>query len=665
MATFVEKQYYDFDYAGLEEEDNGDVYIYLKYNGESSIPGFPRFAFRVKAYPFQIVMPPDRFPQKIRCLVKGLIAHSFDPDHNDPFPVLTQDRAWLLPQAYVPGFTYDFTVIGQDSAGNYNLKDIGSGIEHYRYRADAALQLSDKLSLVVKNINKNSLELVTNRYDAIVGAKFKVGQKHDFTIRKIKPDEQQRQYLQLIDQTRGFWHRFYLEKDDTPPDQDSVSLEIGDITPEGWLCLQYPGTRLTDIQKVRQAEHTDFGREDERREFKSSIAFPPRNSTEPAARKNQADFGRQLRGTIMRTIASFVNSAGGDLLIGVNDDGEVRGIENDLPLLNADEQDQYNGQYAPSTDGYEQKIRNAIGSTLGNFANSLVSIHFYKVEDPSASSNELVFCKVEVKSASTPVFYGGTRLFVRAGNSTRLLLNGDITSFVLERMRNQQQLHPQPVNAPAVASAALPEAPSLTEITGNVSLAPAPKRKLVNWGVLSFLPDGGRQFGRAVTEPAPVAALRLSQEHRKTKYQLLQCYASGSVNAVGNIRTKVPAQKNLPYKNGWNSDDKLLQVFVCCPDDYLVLRSEGRDGNAYVKAIQVKEITLHDSLTAQGNGLLDQNRATLSSYQLVPERLNSFIYDIISKKRNNDPGYSTGLLRVQDCIEFLDQQKAAPKSSAS
>ena len=655
MGTFAINQFYDFDSAGLEEEDNGNVFIYLKYNGENTLPGFPHFSFRVKAYPCQIAMPPERFPKKIRCLVKDLIPNRLDQD--EQFPKLVQDRAWLLTLIYVPGFTYEFAVIGKDSTGKYTLKDIANGIEHYNHESATELRLGDKLSLVVQDIRKSYLTLVENRHAAIVGANFKVGQKYDFTIRKVKPDENNRQYLQLVDKTRGFWHRFYLENDDTPPNTDSIRLEIGEITPEGWLCLQYPGTRLSDIQKIRQADSTDFGREDERREFKSTIVFPPRDKNPPAASRHQSIFDKQLRGTIMRTIASFMNSQCGSLFIGVTDSGNVCGIEGDLPKLNEDWNDQYNGQYKTSTDGYELKLRNAISTVLGDFANSLVTVRFYKVDDPADSSNQRVFCEVVVKAASTPIFHGGTRLFVRAGNSTRLLINGDITSFILQKMRNQQQLHPQPAKAPAPATATLPDAPRLTELTGSVALVQPPKSDTRNWGTLSFLPDGDRQFGKIVSDPVPVAALQLTQEHRKSKYQLLQCYASGNVNAVSNIGKKLPGKKNQPFKGGWNSDDTLLQVFVCSPEDYLVIRSKGQDGISYAKAIQVKEITTHDSLTAQGNKILDPSQATVTSYQVVTERLSSFIYDIISKKRDGAPGQNTALIRVQDCIAFLDKQQ--------
>ena len=133
MGTFAINQFYDFDSAGLEEEDNGNVFIYLKYNGESTLPGFPHFSFRVKAYPCQIAMPPERFPHKIRCLVKDLIPNRLDQD--EQFPKLVQDRAWLLPLIYVPGFTYEFAVIGKDATGKYTLKDIANGIEHYNHES--------------------------------------------------------------------------------------------------------------------------------------------------------------------------------------------------------------------------------------------------------------------------------------------------------------------------------------------------------------------------------------------------------------------------------------------------------------------------------------------------------------------------------------------------
>ncbi|MFA6929870.1 MAG: ATP-binding protein [Lentisphaeria bacterium] len=658
MGTFVCKNIYEFDYVALDEENNGDVYIYLKYDNQATLPGFGMFVYRVKAYPFQYLIPPEKFPKKIPCIVNKLIPSRFNPEQQELFPSLSQDRNWLLPQFYVPGFTYKFSVTGKDSTGKYILKDLDSGIDHYHYESATPLNIGDSLERIIQAINGSYLVLAENRFAALQGTGFRVGQKHRFTIRKNKFDEENRRFLQLVDKFRGFWHRFYLEDDEALPDSDDIELEIGEITKPGWLCLQYPGNRLADMQKIRQSEVTDFGREDDQREFKTSIVFPPDGSNAP-------DFNHQLRHNILRVIASFLNSSGGQLFIGVDDSGVVSGIEGDLPYLNQDETDEYNGQYSSTTDSYEQKINNAISKELGEFAGSLISTRFFKTNTEPGNSKEIpkVFCEITVKPASSPVYLHGSILIVRAGNSCRQLRNGDITSFVLDRMRNQHPLLQSTVPPPPAATLKLAENSSASELNGIVPLSPPPKETTVNWGHLSFFADGTRQFGKPVQDSDLVAAVQLIQKHRQSKYRLLQCYVSGNVNVVDELAKKVPATKNKRYKNSWNSSDQLAQVFACRVDDYLVIRSIDKEGAPRLKAIQVNEIGVHDNLTAQGNALLPESEAKVTGYQLVPERFSSFIYDIIAKGRYTGPGENATLVRVQDCLAFLEQQqKQKPKN---
>jgi hypothetical protein len=647
MGTFVEKQSYDFDYIGLEEENYGDVYIKLKYDGQRSLPGFDRLEYRVKALPFQIILPPAQFPRKIRCFVNKLLSNKFDPENEEQFPLLLQDREWLLQQVYVPGFTYRFSVIAVDAAGKYTLRDLDHGIEQAFYESAEPLNIGDSFNLVIQAINRRTLLLAKNRYEAVHEAGFKVGRKMKFTIRKQKLDEQNRRFLQLVDKFRGFWHRFYLEDDEALPEQDDIELEIGDITDQGWLCLQYPGTQVSDLQKIRLSRDIDFGREDSQREFKTSIAFPP-------GAVNKANFDLQLRHNIMRVLASFLNGSGGQLFIGVDDSGLVSGIEGDLPWLNKDPEDKFSGQYSNTTDSYEQKITNAISRELGELAAALISTRFFKTDA------DKVFCELTVKAASSPIYLHGSILMVRTGNSCRQLRNGDITSFVLDRMRNHHGLLPNLVSTPAPPPPAplkLAEDSSASEVTAPITLNPPAKKPVVNWGVLSFFADGSRQFGKVCTDPDKVAELQLIQKHRQSKYRLLQCYGSGNVNVVDELSKKVPATKNKRYKNSWNTEDRLKAVFACHVDDYLVIHSLDKEGDARVKAVQVNEIGVHSNLAAQGNALVPPDDAKVSEYQVVPERFSSFIYDIIAKGRYSGPGEKTSLLRIQECLAFLNQQK--------
>ena len=56
------------------------------------------------------------------------------------------------------------------------------------------------------------------------------------------------------------------------------------------------------------------------------------------------------------TIAGFLNNNGGNLYLGVNDNGFAVGIEHDLQYLNSSTTDYYT--YEPSLDHYQLKIRN-------------------------------------------------------------------------------------------------------------------------------------------------------------------------------------------------------------------------------------------------------------------------------------------------------------------
>lgn len=73
---------------------------------------------------------------------------------------------------------------------------------------------------------------------------------------------------------------------------------------------------------------------------------------------------------IAKQIAAFMNTRGGDLFLGVDDEGFVTGVESDFPLLNqvtimmdADEDKVHS--YSPDIDGYIKKIANALITYLG------------------------------------------------------------------------------------------------------------------------------------------------------------------------------------------------------------------------------------------------------------------------------------------------------------
>jgi ATP-dependent Lon protease len=113
-----------------------------------------------------------------------------------------------------------------------------------------------------------------------------------------------------------------------------------------------------------------------------------------------------LEHMVVKSVAGFLNAAGGTLLIGVSDQGEITGIETDFATL---------GRKA-SLDGYELWLTNLLDNRMGPAAVANVVISFEADGGPTV-------CRLDLKPAPKPVFVkspkGESELFVRLNNSTR------------------------------------------------------------------------------------------------------------------------------------------------------------------------------------------------------------------------------------------------------
>ena len=115
---------------------------------------------------------------------------------------------------------------------------------------------------------------------------------------------------------------------------------------------------------------------------------------------------RELEDAIARTIAGFLNTTGGSLLIGVTDQGTVCGLDSDYRTLRDG-----------NRDGFERFVIGLVRSRMGGDACPLVHVTFHRHEVRD-------ICRVIVEPADRPVYFhdaGTSHLFVRTGNSTREL----------------------------------------------------------------------------------------------------------------------------------------------------------------------------------------------------------------------------------------------------
>jgi len=132
----------------------------------------------------------------------------------------------------------------------------------------------------------------------------------------------------------------------------------------------------------------------------------------------QSKFNKQLVFVILKTIAGFMNNSGGTLLIGVDDDGKIIGLEKDYQNLKKKDR-----------DGFEQSIFTAISTNLGTDLSNYVHVIFH-----SKDNNDI--CRLIIMPAPRPVFVkqeGSTKFYIRTGVSTRELNIEEATKFIDNR----------------------------------------------------------------------------------------------------------------------------------------------------------------------------------------------------------------------------------------
>ena len=134
---------------------------------------------------------------------------------------------------------------------------------------------------------------------------------------------------------------------------------------------------------------------------------------------HRADSDKRMEHVIAKAVCGFLNAEGGTLLIGVDDEGHVLGLANDLSTFGA----------KASLDRYELWLRQHLDNSLSIQTVLVVRIEFEEV-------NGLDVCVVRVAASAKPVFTkahegGGvaTEFWVRVGNATKQLYGDDMFDY--------------------------------------------------------------------------------------------------------------------------------------------------------------------------------------------------------------------------------------------
>jgi len=133
--------------------------------------------------------------------------------------------------------------------------------------------------------------------------------------------------------------------------------------------------------------------ENDKVEFKSSLRFDLR----------QGSVNSKLEFSVAKTIAAFMNSDGGELYIGVDDNGNILGIEQDIATLPK-----------KNIDGFSLHLGELVKKSFGAEKSTHVKIEFISIDD-------VQICKVTVSRMSKPAFLtldGKDEFYIRSNASS-------------------------------------------------------------------------------------------------------------------------------------------------------------------------------------------------------------------------------------------------------
>lgn len=189
------------------------------------------------------------------------------------------------------------------------------------------------------------------------------------------------------------------------------------------ICLDRMEAFVADDDRDRPKSLEDTAREliasgeSQTLEFKATARWNLRDS--------KAD--KTMEQVIVKTVAAFLNSDGGNLLIGVQDDGSISGIEPDHQVVGADKQNR---------DFYERWLNDLLLRQCGKEHTANLLISFVRLE-------EMDVCRIAVSRASTAVYIRENdqdKFYVRTGNSTNALTTSEVVAYHQQRFTNATPL---------------------------------------------------------------------------------------------------------------------------------------------------------------------------------------------------------------------------------
>ncbi len=202
------------------------------------------------------------------------------------------------------------------------------------------------------------------------------------------------------------------------------------------LPADRPANAAQVLESLRAAERASdvegliAAGESEKVEFKSSLHRPHGEMPREKRKKIEAgvltptqaiqEVQRELRKSVTKTIAAFLNASGGTLIIGIDDSGAALGIEHDYKYLEPSNR---------SADGWLLSLGEVVQNALGKDVWGLLTVPLVRYQD-------VVVAVVQAPASASETWHQGDRdqqhFFVRSANSTTELTGPSLLRYARE-----------------------------------------------------------------------------------------------------------------------------------------------------------------------------------------------------------------------------------------
>lgn len=163
-------------------------------------------------------------------------------------------------------------------------------------------------------------------------------------------------------------------------------------------AAQVSSAKLSILDQVLEGEHSKL-------EFKQTFRWDVK----------QGATSKALEKSVMKTVAAFLNSDGGTLLIGITDSGGVHGLDDD-----------YRSLLKKDRDGFENHFNQVLKLAIGAEFRQYVAVSFEAIEGKDV-------CMVAVSPAPKPAYLSMNNeeeFYIRTGNSTTALSVRETHSYI-------------------------------------------------------------------------------------------------------------------------------------------------------------------------------------------------------------------------------------------